>query len=278
LVHQGDEVIVFDPAYDAYEPAIRLAGGVTVHVPLALSGNEFFVDWQRVKDALTPRTRAVIVNFPHNPTGALLSGDDLDTLASLLESTPILVFSDEVYEHIVFDGVRHLSLTGHDRLRHRSVVISSFGKTFHATGWKLGYVCAPSALTEEFRRVHQFATFAVSTPMQYGLADFMQSNPDYYSKLAEFYAQKRDRFADLLDTTKLTYSRARSTFFQCVDFSAVSDLDDVDMAMHLTQDVGVAAIPLSVFCDDAFTGRRLRLCFAKDDDELERAVDRLATL
>lgn len=278
LIRSGDEVIVFDPAYDAYEPAIRLAGGIPVHVPLARSDGEFFVDWQRLDDALTARTRAVIVNFPHNPTGALLSANDLDTLADLLEPTSTLVFSDEVYEHIVFNGLRHQSLVGHERLRSRSVVISSFGKTFHATGWKLGYVWAPAVLTDEFRKVHQFATFSVSTPMQHALADFMQANPDYYAQLSVFYAAKRDAFARLLDQTRLAYTPTRSTFFQCVDFSAVSDLDDVAMAMHLTQEVGVAAIPLSVFCEDDFPERCLRLCFAKDNKELERAADRLATL
>jgi len=280
IVRRGDEVIVFDPAYDSYEPAVTLAGGVTRHVPLRIDDNgfDFHPDWQRLADALNPNTRLIILNFPHNPTGAILGADDLDRLAGIVRNTECLLLSDEVYEHIVFDGRPHLSLLAHDELWPRSFVISSFGKTFHATGWKLGFCAAPPALTVEFRKVHQFTTFAVSTPMQHGVADFLASNPDFYEALPAFYQQKRDLFCALLAESRFRFRPAQSTFFQILDFGEISDANDVELAKRWTREVGVASIPLSVFCESPFTGTRLRFCFAKDDATLEDAAARLCEL
>lgn len=280
VVHAGDEVIVLDPAYDSYEPAVALAGGVTRHVPLSLSsnGNDFSIDWQRLADTLNTKTRLIITNFPHNPTGAILSKDDLDQLANLLRNTDCLLLSDEVYEHIVFDGHDHHSLLSHDELWERSLVISSFGKTLHATGWKLGYCAAPAALSAEFRKVHQFTIFSVSTPMQHGVADFLESEPGFCDRLSQFYEAKRDRFCQLLEGSRLHFTPARSTFFQLVDYREISDEDDLSLARRWTQEIGVASIPLSVFCEIPFTGTRLRFCFAKDDATLEEAASRLSAL
>ena len=280
IVHPGDEVIVFDPAYDLYDPAVTLAGGVTRHIPLLISddGFDFSVDWQRLEESINDRTRLVIVNFPHNPTGAILLREDLDRLAAIVRDTSAFLLSDEVYEHIVFDEVPHASLLSHDELWERSFVISSFGKTFHATGWKVGYCLAPAALSEEFRRVHQFTTFAVNTPVQFALADFLQSDPGFYENLPAFYQQKRDLFCDLLVDSRFRLRPAHSTFFQIVDYGAITDEPDVELAKRWTKEIGVASIPLSVFCEEPFTGTRLRFCFAKDDATLEDACRRLAAL
>ena len=278
LVRTGDEVILLDPAYDAYEPAIDLSGGRAVRVPLAIQDEEFVVDWQPVADAISARTRAIVLNFPHNPTGAVIGQDGLDTLAELLRDTDIYVISDEVYEHIVFDGSEHHSFLSHNELWERSIVISSFGKTFHATGWKVGYAAAPASLTTEFRKVHQFTTFAVNTPAQFALADYLESEPEFYLALSGFYQQKRDLFCELLEPSRLRLRPSRSTFFQVADYSQISDQPDVDIAERWTRDHGVATIPLSVFCETPFSGRRLRFCFAKDDDTLTRAAERLCEL
>jgi len=280
LVRPGDEVIVFDPAYDSYEPSVTLAGGITRHVPLTIAdnGSDFCIDWQRFEDTINDKTRLVIMNFPHNPTGAILSAADLDRLADVVRDTPAYLLSDEVYEHIVFDGKRHCSLSSHDELWTRSMVICSFGKTFHATGWKIGYCLAPAELTREFRKVHQFTTFAVSTPMQHGLADYLVSEPAFYEALAAFYQHKRDHFCSLLADTRLSFEPSRSTFFQIVNYAAISDERDVDLAIQWTRKIGVASIPISVFCEQPFTGTRLRFCFAKDDATLTEAVGRLASL
>jgi len=280
IVRPGDEVIVFDPAYDSYEPSVTLAGGLTRHVPLTIAenGNDFCIDWQRFEDTISDKTRLVIVNFPHNPTGAILSAADLDRLAVVVRDTPAYLLSDEVYEHIVFDGERHLSLASHDELWPRSLVMCSFGKTFHATGWKVGYCLAPAELTREFRKVHQFTTFAVSTPMQHGLADYLQSDPAFYEQLSAFYQQKRDHFCSLLADTRLSFEPPRSTFFQIVNYAAISEEHDVDLAIRWTREIGVASIPISLFCEQPFTGTRLRFCFAKDDATLSEAVGRLAKL
>ncbi len=280
VVRAGDEAVILDPAYDSYEPAIRLAGGVTRRVPLQIhaDGHDFHPDWQRIADAISPKTRLLVLNFPHNPTGAILSSQDLDALAEIVRRTDCFIVSDEVYEHIVFDGEPHRSLLSHDELWERTFVISSFGKTVHATGWKVGYCAAPAALTEEFRRVHQFTTFSVSTPMQLGLADFLADNPDWCDELPAFYEDKRDRFCKLLADSRFSLRPARSTFFQLLDYSAISDEVDVDLARRWTHDVGVASIPLSVFCATPFTGQRLRFCFAKDDATLEDAAQRLCAL
>jgi len=280
VVHAGDEVIVVDPAYDSYEPAVSLAGGVTRHVPLQLAdnGHDFTVNWQRLQDTLTSATRLIILNFPHNPTGAILSAADLDTLAAIVRASDCLLLSDEVYEHIIFDGQEHMSLLRHDELWERSLVVSSFGKTLHATGWKLGYCIAPDRLSAEFRKVHQFTTFSVSTPMQLGVADFLNKHPDYYDQLPAFYEHKRDLFCQLLGASRFRLKPAHSTFFQILDYGEIADADDISLARHWTHEIGVASIPLSVFCEQPFTGSRLRFCFAKDDATLEQAAAKLCQL
>lgn len=279
-VRPGDEVIVFDPAYDSYEPSVTLAGGVTRHVPLAIAanGHDFEIDWQGFESALNPATRLVIINFPHNPTGAILDRDDLERLADLLEGSDAFLLADEVYEHIVFDGHSHCSALSNERLWSRSFVVSSFGKTYHATGWKVGYCIAPAALSVEFRKVHQFTTFAVSTPMQLGIADYLDANPGFHEQLAGFYEQKRDHFCALLRGSRFKFAPAKSTFFQIVDYGEVSDAPDTELARAWTRDYRVASIPLSVFCDRPFTGTRLRFCFAKDEPTLTEAVSRLSPL
>ncbi len=280
IVRAGDEVIVFDPAYDSYEPAVTLAGGVTRHLPLSISadGYDFSIDWQALADAVNPRTRLIVVNFPHNPTGAILRDADLDRLADIVRDTDCYLLSDEVYEHIVFDEEPHCSLLAHDELWERTMVISSFGKTFHATGWKIGYCIAPVYLSDEFRKVHQFATFAISTPVQHGIADFLQSDAAFYQQLPAFYQEKRDFFCSLLKDSRFRLRPARSTFFQIVDYSDISNELDLDLAKRWTIDNGVASIPLSVFCEQAFTGTRLRFCFAKDNATLEAAAEKLRDL
>lgn len=280
LVRPEDEAIVFDPAYDSYEPAVTLAGGRTRHVPLSIGddGHTFGIDWQRLADAVNPKTRLIICNFPHNPTGAILSRDDLDRLAEAVRSTNAFIVSDEVYEHIVFDGEEHQSLLRHDELRERTFVISSFGKTFHATGWKVGYCIAPAPLTTEFRRVHQFTTFTVVTPIQHALADFLDSNPGFSRDLPAFYQQKRDLFCTLLEGSRFRFVPAKSTFFQLLEYGEISGEEDTALAKKWTRDIGVASIPLTVFCESPFTGQRLRFCFAKSDATLEAAVTRLRQL
>lgn len=277
LVQAGDEVIVFDPAYDSYDPAIRLAGGRARHIPL--SAPDFRVDWDRVKDAIGPRTRMIIINTPHNPTGAVLDGADLRTLAGLVRDTQILVLSDEVYEHIIFDGRRHESVLRYSDLAGRSLAVSSFGKTFHATGWKIGYVVAPAELMNEFRRVHQFVQFCVATPLQYALADFLESTPEHYLDLPGFYEEKRDRFVALLADSRFTLQASAGTYFQLLDYSAISDEPDVDYARRLTREKGVACIPVSVFqAEPPAAQRLLRFCFAKDDATLVAATQRLCVI
>ncbi len=280
LVRPGDEAAVFDPAYDSYEPAVTLAGGRTRHVPLRIGddGHTFSIDWQRLADVVNRNTRLIICNFPHNPTGAILSAEDLDQLAAIVRDTNAFIVSDEVYEHIIFDSDEHQSLLRHDELRERTFVISSFGKTFHATGWKVGYCIAPAALTAEFRRVHQFTTFTVVTPIQHALADFLDSNPGFPRELAAFYQQKRDLFCALLEGSRFRLKPAQSTFFQLLDYSAISDDEDTALARRWTRDIGVASIPLTVFCETPFTGQRLRFCFAKSDATLEAAAARLREL
>jgi len=276
VVQAGDEVILLEPAYDSYEPAVQLAGGRVVRVPLQRPA--FAVDWDHVRDALSPRTRLVVVNSPHNPSGAVFGPGDLETLAALLAGSDALVLSDEVYEHMVFDGQPHRSLLGHPELASRSFVVSSFGKTYHATGWKVGYCVAPAALTAEFRKVHQFTTFAVNTPVQHALADFLQGNPAFHQRLPAFYQGKRDLFCRLLEGSRFRLHPARSTFFQILDYGAISDEHDVALARRWTEEIGVASIPLSVFCEQPFTGTRLRFCFAKDDATLEAACEKLRSL
>ncbi len=277
VVRPGDEVIVFDPAYDSYAPAVQLAGGTTRHIPLLMAkdSHRFAIDWQRLADTINDKTRLIVLNFPHNPTGAILREADLERLAGLLRNTDCLLLSDEVYEHIVFDGKPHLSLLSHDELWERSMVISSFGKTFHATGWKIGYCIAPEYLSAEFRKVHQFATFSISTPVQCGIADFLESDPQFYAELANFYQKKRDYFCRLLDGSRFRFQPAESTFFQVLDYSDISDDGDLALAKRWTKEHQIASIPLSVFCEKPIKSTLLRFCFAKDDETLAIAAERM---
>jgi methionine aminotransferase len=280
IVRPGDDVIVFDPAYDSYEPAITLAGGRTVHIPLTSPGDgfDFHIDWQRLADTVSDKTRLIVLNFPQNPIGSILAAADLDSLAEIVRDTKILLLSDEVYEHIVFDGARHQSMLMHDELWQRSLVISSFGKTYHATGWKVGYCIAPAPLTEEFRKVHQFNCFAVVTPIQHALADFMTTTPQHHLQLAAFYQAKRDFLCNLVTESRFEFEPAKGTFFQILDYSAISDEDDVSYARRLTREIGVASIPISVFCEEPLPGGKLRFCFAKDDATLATAAEKLCQL
>ena len=278
LIQPGDEVIVFDPSYDSYEPSVELAGGRCVHVPLALPG--FSIDWQRLQDALSDKTRLIILNSPHNPSGALISRAELDQLAGLIRERDIYLISDEVYEHLVFDGIQHASVLAHDELYQRAFVVSSFGKTYHVTGWKTGYVVAPPALSAELRKVHQYVSFCGVTPLQWALADYMAEQPEHVEELPAFYQAKRDLFCDLLAGSRFTFTRAAGTYFQLADYSAIrSDLDDVTMAEWLTREHGVAAIPVSVFYQSPPAGLRLvRFCFAKREETLRQAADKLCAI
>ena len=278
LIRPGDEVIVFDPCYDSYEPSVELAGGRCMHVPLALP--DFAIDWQRLGDALSDRTRLIILNSPHNPSGALISAAELDRLAALIRERDIYLISDEVYEHLVFDGVRHASVLAHDELYPRALVVSSFGKTYHVTGWKTGYVVAPPALSAELRKVHQYVSFCGVTPLQWALADYMAEHPEHVEELPAFYQAKRDLFCDLLAGSRFSFSRTSGTYFQLVDYSAIrSDLDDVAMAEWLTREHGVASIPVSVFYQQPPEDLRLlRFCFAKREETLGQAAEKLCAI
>jgi methionine aminotransferase len=275
IVHPGDEVIVLDPCYDSYVPNIELAGGVVVRVPL-LAGT-FRPDFDAIAAAVSPRTRAIIVNTPHNPSATIWRADDLDRLAGILRPTDIVLIADEVYEHMVFDRVGHASASAHPELAARSFVISSFGKTYHVTGWKIGTVCAPAALTAEFRKVHQFNVFTVNTPMQHGLARFM-ADSSHHLQLADFYQRKRDLFRAGLAQTRLRLLPSEGSYFQCVDYSALSDLPEEAFCRWLTTEIGVAAIPLSAFYGDGRDQHLARFCFAKRDETLDLAIERLARI
>lgn len=275
-VAPGEEVIVFDPAYDSYEPAVALAGGVTIHIPLTQPN--FAVDWDRVRDAITAKTRMIIINTPHNPSGTVLSAQDMNTLAELTRDTDIYILSDEVYEHMVFDDGIHESVLRHPELQARSFAVFSFGKTYHATGWKLAYCVAPAALTAEFRKVHQFVTFTSPSFIQYAIADFMEQCPEHATELPAFYQEKRNTFCRLLEGSRFTFIPSKGTYFQLVDYSQVSQLDDIAFANHLTQNVGVAAIPLTPFYDKEPGSTLIRFCFCKDDKTLEAAAEILCKL
>jgi len=272
VVRNGDEVILLEPAYDSYAPAVILNGGVPVYVDLNLP--DFSVDWGKVKAAITDKTRLIMVNTPHNPCGYVWTQEDLNTLADLIKDREIYVVSDEVYEHITFDGKKHLSLMTHALLRERTFVCCSFGKTFHITGWKLGYCLAPKDLTTEFRKIHQFVTFSSCTPMQYALAEYM-TEPSRYLYLNEFYQKKRDFFCEGLKNTPFNFIPAQGSFFQFVSYGHLSDEPDYDLAVRLTKEKGVASIPVSVFYHDQKDHKLLRFCFAKNDDVLEQALELL---
>ena len=276
LVRPGDEVICFDPSYDSYAPAVTLAGGVLKRI--ALQPPAFKVDWQQFASLLSPRTRLVILNTPHNPSATVWQKSDFAALWQAIAGQEIYVLSDEVYEHICFDAAGHASVLAHPQLRERAIAVSSFGKTFHMTGWKVGYCVAPAALSAEIRKVHQYLTFSVNTPAQLALADMLRQQPEHYQELPEFYRARRDRFVQALAKSRLELLPCEGTYFLLADYSAISDLDDVSFCQWLTKEAGVAAIPLSVFCADPFPHKLIRLCFAKQEATLDAAAERLCQL
>lgn len=276
IIHPGDEVIIFDPAYDAYAPSIALAGGHSLHIPL--SAPDYQIDWQQVKNSITPRTRAIIVNSPHNPTGTILTQQDMLNLQGLVCDHQLFLISDEVYEFITFDNKPHHSVLQYPALFERAFVISSFGKTFHSTGWKMGYCTAPDYLTAEFRKIHQYVTFCSHTPSQVGLTDVLVNHPEHIDQLSAFYQQKRDYLIAKLGPSKFTILPSSGTYFVLLDYSAVSSLDDRAFCHWLTKEVGVAAIPLSPFYNVPNNDKVIRLCFAKNNATLDAAAERLCQL
>lgn len=275
VVHPGDEVIVLEPCYDSYVPNIELAGGVAVRVPL--TAGTFRPDFDKIAAAITPKTRALLINSPHNPSGTVWSADEMRQLQEVLAPTNVLLISDEVYEHMVFDGQQHQSAARWPALAARAFIVSSFGKTYHVTGWKVGYVAAPASLSAEFRKVHQFNVFTVNTPVQHGLASYM-ADPAPYRQLSAYYQRKRDLFRRGLEHTKFRLLPGEGTYFQCVNIADVSDLSETEFCKWLTSEIGVAAIPMSAFYGNGFDQRVVRFCFAKKDETLHAALDRLARL
>lgn len=276
VIQPGDEAMVFDPCYDSYEPAVTLAGGTCKHIPLFAP--DFRIDWDRVADAIGPRTRLIMVNTPHNPTGSVWEERDIEGLRAIVAGHDLYVVADEVYEHIVFDGRAHLSLARYPDLFARSFVVSSFGKTYHTTGWKVAYCVAPAALSAEFRRIHQFVTFTTATPLQYGIADFLAQCPEHHEDLADFYQAKRDLFCGLLAGSRFKLTPSAGTFFQLVDYGAITNEPDADLAKRWTVEAKVASIPVSVFYREPPNQELLRFCFAKDDATLKKAADILCRL
>jgi len=272
VIRPGDEVIVFEPTYDSYVPAIETMGGKPVYVRLRFP--DYSIDWEAVQAAITPRTRMIMINTPNNPTGSVFSADDMRALARVLRGTPIVVLSDEVYEHIVFDGAQHQSAARFPELAERSFIVSSFGKTYHVTGWKMGYCIAPKALMTEFRKVHQFNCFTCNTPVQYALADYMQ-NKDAYLGLAGFYQRKRDLFNARMEKSRFVRMPNSGTFFQLYRYDAISSDRDTELAIRWTREFGVASIPVSVFYHEPVYDRVIRFCFAKKDETLERGAELL---
>ncbi len=275
LVHAGDEVLSFAPAYDCYAPAVELQGATMKWVNLSYP--DYRIDWQAVRAQITSHTRMIIINTPHNPTGMCMTADDMLELQAIAEANDLLVLSDEVYEHIVFDGGRHESVTRYPQLAKRSLVVYSFGKTFHNTGWKMGYVCAPAALTAEVRKVHQYNVFSVNTPVQYALAEYM-SDAGTYTGISEMYEAKRDLFVQALHGSRFGLKPAAGTYFQLLNYSAISDENDVDFAKRLTCEHKITGIPCSVFFPNLQDDKVLRFCFAKQDDELQRAAEILQAI
>ena len=272
VVNPGDEVIMFDPSYDSYEPAVLLNQGIPVHIPLTFP--DYRIDWDAVRSNLNSRTRLIIINSPNNPSGSVISESDISNLKSIVKRNDIFILSDEVYEHIIFDGKDHRSMLSDDELFKRSFIVSSFGKTFHITGWKVGYCIAPPALTDELRKVHQFLTFSTSTPSQYALAEYLK-NLSRIENLKNFYQSKRDRFLKLISGTGFRPLDCEGTYFQLMDYSSLSDENDFDFAVRLTKECKVASIPVSVFYKDRTDNKVLRFCFAKEEKTLEEAAERL---
>ncbi|MFP1744136.1 pyridoxal phosphate-dependent aminotransferase [Lonsdalea quercina] len=276
LVRQGDEVICFDPSYDCYAPAIELAGGVVKR--LALQPPAFQVDWVQFAEVLSDKTRLVILNTPHNPSATVWQTSDFNALWQAIAEREIYVLSDEVYEHICFDPQGHASVLAHPELRQRAVAVSSFGKTFHMTGWKVGYCVAPAPISAELRKIHQYLTFAVNTPAQLAIADMLREHPEHWRELPEFYQARRDRFVNALSASRFELLPCQGTYFLLADYKAISTQDDVSFCRWMTEHVGVAAIPLSVFCADPFPHTLIRLCFAKQESTLDAAAERLCQL
>ncbi len=270
VVHKGDEVIIFKPAYDCYEPAIEINGGIPVFIQM--KGKDYKIDWDAFRASITNKTRLVIINTPHNPSGSILSSEDMKELAASLRGTNILVLSDEVYEHMVFDGRRHESVSRYPELAERSFVMASFGKTFHVTGWKMGYCAAPAPLMAEFRKVHEFNVYAVNHPIQKALVSYLQNESNYLG-LSLFFQRKRDLFLEAISSSRFSYIPTRGTYFQLLDYSAITNEGDVDFATRLIKEKGLASIPISVFNVDQLDQRQLRFCFAKTDDTLLQAAE-----
>lgn len=275
-VNQGDEVIVLEPAYDCYIPAIELAGGKVV--PVGLSLPNFSPDWQKIKDNITDKTRMIIINFPHNPSGAILTQGDIASLKEILEENPqLIILSDEVYEHIIFDGKSNLSVLKDEFLASRSIAVSSFGKTFHATGWKIGYIVAPEVIMKEIRKVHQYNCFSVHTPSQYAMAEYLQNDQNYLG-VSSMYEKKREFFQQAMQDSKFKVIPSYGTYFQVLDFSEVSDMGDMEFAQYLIKEKGVASIPVSAFYSDKQDNHLLRFCFAKGEETLQKAADILCKI
>lgn len=272
VTRPGDEVIMLDPSYDSYEPAVLLNQGVPVRIPLTFPG--YRIDMQKLSDAVSPRTRLIILNSPNNPSGSVISGDDVKMLRDIIRNHEIYIVSDEVYEHIIFDGEKHHSMLCDDELYQRSFVVSSFGKTFHITGWKVGYCTAPPKLTAEFRKIHQFLTFCTSAPFQFALGEYVKDT-ERIKKLKHFYQSKRDRFIELFAGTGFKPLKCEGTYFQLMDYSEISGERDTEFAERLTREKKVASIPVSVFYKDKTDNKILRFCFAKEDATLERAAELL---
>jgi methionine transaminase len=274
FIREGDEVIVFEPAYDCYSPAIILAGGVPVY--LQLTSPEYTINWKSVKKLITQKTRMILINSPHNPCGSVMTSDDMKELENITRGSEIIIVSDEVYEHILFDGLKHESVMSYPNLAERSFAIFSFGKTFHTTGWKMGYCLAPANLMTEFRKVHQFVVFSSNSFLQHALADFLDRKT--YLELPEFYQKKRDYFLSLISGSKFTYTPAKGSYFQCLYYGTITKERDTAFAERLTKEAGVASIPLSVFYHESVDNKLLRFCFAKNNETLEKAAEKLCSL
>lgn len=275
LIDEGDEVIIFTPAYDCYAPAVILNGGKPIYVQLKYP--HYNIDWDEVKKVVNRRTKMIIINTPHNPTGTVLSAQDMEQLDKITRDNDIIILSDEVYEHIIFDGYEHQSIARFPHLAKRSLMVYSFGKTFHATGWKMGFIAGPAKLMAEFRKVHQFLIFAVNHPVQHALADYLQ-NPDTYNYLSSAYEQKRNYFLQQLKGSKFKFAPSAGTYFQLLDYSAISDEKDTDFAVRITKEFGVSAIPVSVFYHNPIDHKMLRFCFAKQEDTLLKAAEILKSI
>ena len=275
LVHRGDEVIMFSPAYDCYGPAVEVNGGTSVFIEL--NSEDYSIPWEEVRDSITDRTKMILVNSPHNPTGAVWTAEDLERLEELVVGTGVIVLSDEVYAHIIYDGVKHVSVASSQKLREHSIIVHSFGKTFHATGWKMGYVLAPEHLMTEFRKVHQYLVFSVNTPVQYALAEYIQSRTNI-RELSGFYQEKRDYFLDLIKESRFEFTPASGSYFQLLSYKNITDENDVELAKRWTKEKGIASVPISVFYPELTDNKVLRFCFAKENEVLEKAAEILCKI